>query len=99
MAEPNSPTIVDTPPVEKWESEDEFEARLKRIKSKVPVSASAKSESATKAEPTDKEMTLLVAENEKLKQLVEEARRRVTQIEEEVRKSAKREQEYESMLE
>src|SRR5204863_271378 len=99
MPESNSPTVLDAPPIEKWESEDEFEARLKRIQSKVPATTTLKSEAGAKTEPTDKETALLCAENDKLKQLVEEARRRVTQLEEEVRKVTKREQEYESMLE
>jgi hypothetical protein len=99
MSEPNAQQVLDAAPAEKWESEDEFEARLKRIESKVPTAAAGKADDGAKTEAIDKDHPLLVAENEKLKQLAEEARRRVTQLEEEVRKSAKRENEYETMLE
>lgn len=98
MSEPNAPQVLDAAPAEKWESEDEFEARLKRIQSKVPAAENAKTETGAATEPTEKDLAL-VTENEKLKQLAEEARRRVTQLEEEVRKGTKREGEYESMLE
>jgi chromosome segregation ATPase len=99
MAEPNAQQVLDAAPAEKWESEDEFEARLKRIESKVPTAAAAKCDNGGNAESGDKDLTALVAEKDKLKQLAEEARRRVTQLEEEVRKATKREAEYESMLE
>jgi chromosome segregation ATPase len=101
MSGSSSPSSVletpETPPVQKWESEEEFEARLKRIQSKAPA-AGAEAGANAAASP-DVDVAALVAENERLKALVQEARRRSTQFEEEATKAQKREHDFEMTLE
>lgn len=93
---PSSPNIViDPPKTDKWESEDEFEARLQRIQSKVPTGENA----SEGGEPATEAVSALKSEIRQLKQSVDEARRRVTQLEEEAAKKLKRDQELEQMLE
>lgn len=93
---PSSPNIViDPPKIDKWESEDEFEARLQRIQSAVPAGG----ERSESSDPSSEEVSALKSEIKKLKQLVDEARRRVSQLEEEAVRKQKRDQELEQMLE
>lgn len=97
MAVKSSPTIVLDPPPqsEKWESEDEFEARLNRIQSKVTSGAGTESSGQMDSE----ELATLKSANVQLKQLVEEARRRVNQLELEHEKVLKRDADVDKMLE
>ena len=100
MAVKSSPTIVlDAPPVaDRWESEDEFEARLNRIQSKVCTNENKPKSELDICIDTD-EVSKLKQENAQLKQLAEEARRRITQLETEAVKVLKREADVEKMLE
>ncbi len=86
--------VLDAPA--KWESEDEFEARLKRIETNAQAPARTEGGEAAPATP---ELAALLAENQKLKTMAEEARRRVTQLEQEASKTEKREADFELMLE
>jgi chromosome segregation ATPase len=92
----NNAAVLDTPPAsEKWESEEEFEARLNRIQTNV-----ATGELATSGGGVDSdEVSQLKTENLRLKNLVDEARRRVTQLEVEAQKVLKRDEDNEKMLE
>ncbi|HQR05228.1 MAG TPA: hypothetical protein PLN21_00315 [Gemmatales bacterium] len=100
MAVKSSPNIVlDTPPpAEKWESEDEFEARLNRIQSKVDISENKPKSELNICLDSD-EVARLKHENAQLRQLGEEARRRITQLEAEAVKVLKRDADVEKMLE
>jgi len=100
MAVKSSPVIVLDAPLaaEKWESEDEFEARLNRIQSKVGASEN-KPKSELDISLDNGENAKLRDENVQLKQLVEEARRRISQLEAEGEKVLKREADVEKMLE
>ncbi len=100
MAVKSSPNIVldGPPPAEKWESEEEFEARLNRIQSKVGASESKPKSELNICLDSD-EVANLKHENAQLKQLGEEARRRISQLEAEAVKTLKREADVEKMLE
>lgn len=100
MATKSSPVIVLDPPtqVDKWESEDEFEARLNRIQSKVSTGEGKPKSELNIALDTD-EVSKLKQENAQLKQLSEEARRRIGQLEAEAVKVLKRDADVEKMLE
>src|SRR5262245_57136941 len=96
MSSPNNTgTTMTVPPAptEPWESEDEFEARLKRIQTQAAKPAEPE-KAATPADPDS-----LKAENAKFKTSVEEARRRVDQLEQEIEKHRKREEDHEKLLE
>jgi len=95
MSSPTSTESIDVAPAEKWESEDEFEARLKRIQAQ----AAKPAESETPAGDVPPDPAALTADNTKLKASVEEARRRVLQLEQEVEKHRKREEDHEKLLE
>lgn len=89
----SSTAALDAPKVDKWESEDEFEARLNRIQSKVTSDAS--SEGGTDSEDVAKLKEALSTQ----KQLLEQARNRIRQLEEEALKVIKRDEDHEMMLE
>lgn len=97
MSSPPNPGTIDVPAPEKWEAEDEFEARLKRIQSQAGAPKPAEGEKTEGSAPPDP--ILLLAENTKLKSSVEEGRRRLSQVESEVEKYLKREEDNERMLE
>lgn len=95
MSVKSSPVIVlDQPPPDKWESEDEFEARLNRIQSKASSTASE-----VPGQLDSDAVARLKAENAQLKQLSEEARRRISQLQEEALKVTKRDADIDKMLE
>lgn len=100
MAVKSSPSIVldAPPPAEKWESEDEFEARLNRIQSKVGTTENKPKSELNICLDTD-EVAQLKHENAQLRQLGEEARRRISHLEGEALKVLKREADVEKMLE
>jgi hypothetical protein len=87
---------IPAPVAEPWgASEDEFEARLKRIQSQASKPAEGEKTDGDNAP----DATTLLAENTKLKTSVDEARRRVSQLELEIEKFRKREEEHERILE
>lgn len=100
MAVKSSPVIVlDAPPAaDKWESEEEFEARLNRIQSKVAPNESKPKSELNIALDTE-EVAKLKHDNAQLKQLAEEARRRISQLEVEAEKVLKRDADVEKELE
>lgn len=98
MSSPASNATIDVPPpAENWGSEDEFEARLKRIQSQAAAPKPAEGENAAGDAPPD--AAALLAENTKLKASVEEGRRRVSQLELEIEKCRKREEDQDKLLE
>src|SRR5207248_979296 len=96
MSSPSSTGTLDVPAAEPWQSEDEFEARLKRIQSQAAAPKPAEGANDGDAAP---DAAALLGENAKLKTSVEEGRRRVTQLEDEVENFRKREAEHDRILE
>lgn len=98
MSTSSSSMMNEAPAADKWESEDEFEARLNRIQSKV-VNGEMRPASTGDIQLDTEEMAKLKSEVCQLKQVAEEARRRVTQLEQEAARVIKRDQDNEKMLE
>jgi chromosome segregation ATPase len=99
MSSPTTADTVATPPAppeaDQWDSEDAFEARMKRIQSQ----AAKPVEAEKPAGETSPDLAALHAENGKLKTSVDEGRRRAMQLEAEIEKYQKRELDSEKMLE
>ncbi|MFO0813730.1 MAG: hypothetical protein U0796_10955 [Gemmatales bacterium] len=93
----SSSTVKDAPKVDKWESEDEFEARLNRIQSKVKSGELITSDPSGTVDRED--VAKLKAEVNTQKQLLEQARLRIKQLESEAVKVMKRDEDNERMLE
>ena len=91
----SSSATLETPkPIEKWESEDEFEARLQRIQSNIGNSEAKPASD----QPDSEEVARLRGEVQKLKHLHEEARRRILQLEEEAARFQKHEADHEKLI-
>jgi chromosome segregation ATPase len=94
----SSSAMLDAPKTtDKWESEDEFEARLQRIQSNIGNS-DTKGNINSDA-PDSEAMAALRTDVNKFKQLLDEARRRIQQLENEAIKVQKRDADNEKMLE